>query len=580
MTPFEPFRFDLPGLVLFSSFIWALLVLVEEVRQPLSARVWFAIALSLVVLLSLVLLSWREKRASNPLFPPSLMRNPTAWRCNAMAICHGAYFVSMLTFTPIYLRVVRDQSVVEIGLLMLPITFGSGLGSLVTGQIVSRIGRSAIFPSVGLAAFAVALAILGLYAESMSTAVFAWYLGAAALFTGTVMGIVQVTVQAEVGATMLGTSIGLISLARALGGAVGTALIGATLFATMAATGMEISTESQFAPTLGGVGTRAPIDLNRPDVFSPVVGLNIAPTGALSRGDTDTVAIYLFDAFDLGARLRLNGGLRVERYDTQSHSVAADGVVTDVEGKGTLVSGKAGLVFRLNDRGNLYVSYGSSLTPPGSANFQLNAAPTNQNNPNVDPQESTNYELGTKWDLANSRLQLSGAVFWTENRNVIFVVDGTAVPPVFNQDDGQRVRGATIGAVGRIAPWWDINMSLQYLDSKVESQNPATDAKRLALAPEVSGNLWTTVRLPHDVRVGGGLRSTDAVFISTANTIAIPGYTVADALAEAPIGQHLTIRLNIYNLTDRVYVRNINNNGGSYNPGSPRAFLVTSAVRF
>jgi catecholate siderophore receptor len=88
------------------------------------------------------------------------------------------------------------------------------------------------------------------------------------------------------------------------------------------------------------------------------------------------------------------------------------------------------------------------------------------------------------------------------------------------------------------------------------------------------------VRLPHNVRVGGGIRYTDAAFISTANTIAIPAYTVADALVEAPVGQRLTLRLNIYNLTDRVYIRNINNNAGRYNPGTPRAFLVTSALRF
>jgi catecholate siderophore receptor len=270
----------------------------------------------------------------------------------------------------------------------------------------------------------------------------------------------------------------------------------------------------------------------------------------------------------------------VEAYDTKSHAVTAAGVVTDLEGKDTLVSGKAGLVFRLNEQGNLYVSYGSSVTPPGSANFQLNAAAANQNNPNLDPQESTNYEVGTKWDVADTRLQLSGAIFWTKNTNVIFVVDGTAVPPIFNQDDGQRVNGATVGAVGRITPWWDINMSVQYLDSKVESQNPATDGNRLALAPEVSGNLWTTVRLPHNIRLGGGLRYTDPAFISTANTIAIPAYTIADALLEAPVGERLTLRLNIYNLTDRVYIRNINNNAGRYNPGSPRAFLLTSAVRF
>ena len=344
--------------------------------------------------------------------------------------------------------------------------------------------------------------------------------------------------------------------------------------------GLEIASESQFAPTLTGVGTRAPIDLNRPDVFSPVVDMNIVPTGAISEGSTDTVALYLFDAFDLGPRVRVNGGIRVETYDTKSHAVTAAGVVTDLEGDGTLVSGKAGLVFRLNDQGNLYVSYGSSLTPPGSANFALNAGATNQNNPNVDPQESTNYELGTKWELAASRLQLTGAIFRTENTNVIFVVDGTAVPPIFNQDDGQRVTGATIGAVGRIAPWWDINMSVQYLDSKVKSQNAATNGKRLALTPEVSGSLWTTVRLPHQVRVGGGVRYTDAVFINTTNAIAVPRYAIADALVEAPVGPHLTLRLNLYNLTDRVYVRSINNNAGRYNPGTPRAFLLTSALRF
>ena len=61
-------------------------------------------------------------------------------------------------------------------------------------------------------------------------------------------------------------------------------------------------------------------------------------------------------------------------------------------------------------------------------------------------------------------------------------------------------------------------MSVAVPRFEVESQNPATNGKRLALTPEVSGSLWTTVRLPHDIRIGGGLRYTDAVFINTANT--------------------------------------------------------------
>ena len=45
------------------------------------------------------------------------------------------------------------------------------------------------------------------------------------------------------------------------------------------------------------------------------------------------------------------------------------------------MSGKAGLLYRLSDAGNVYVSYGATATPPGTANFTLSAQPNNQNNP-------------------------------------------------------------------------------------------------------------------------------------------------------------------------------------------------------
>ena len=75
-------------------------------------------------------------------------------------------------------------------------------------------------------------------------------------------------------------------------------------------------------------------------------------------------------------------------------------------------------------------------------------------------------------------------------------------------------------------------------------------------------------------------RDTDEVFINAANTIRAPGYHVVDALVEYAVNTHLTLRLNVYNLTDEVYIRNVNNNGGRYNPGHPRAAMFTSSVRF
>ena len=113
------------------------------------------------------------------------------------------------------------------------------------------------------------------------------------------------------------------------------------------------------------------------------------------------------------------------------------------------MSGKAGVLFKATATGNVYVSYGSTVTPPGTANFTLSAQANNQNNPNVKPQESTNYEVGSKWDFANGRLSLNTAIFRTENRNVIFTVDATTIPPIYNQDDSQRVNGVSVGSIGR-----------------------------------------------------------------------------------------------------------------------------------
>jgi outer membrane receptor for monomeric catechols len=51
-------------------------------------------------------------------------------------------------------------------------------------------------------------------------------------------------------------------------------------------------------------------------------------------------------------------------------------------------------------------------------------------------------------------------------------------------------------------------------------------------------------------------------------------------MVEYDVNAHLSLRLNVINLTDKVYIKNVNNNGGRYNPGGPRAATITSSVRF
>ncbi len=345
--------------------------------------------------------------------------------------------------------------------------------------------------------------------------------------------------------------------------------------------GLDINSEEQDAPVLAGLGTRPAVDIYAPNPFDPVAGYAPVRTGASTTGRTNTIGLYAFDTVDLGRKWQVNGGLRAEHYETTFRTVDAAGVVTaDLGSSDVILSGKAGVLYKASATGNLYASVGTSVTPPGTANFALNAQPNNQNNPNVEPQESTNYEVGAKWDVAGGRLSLNAAVFRTENRNVIFTVDATTIPPLYNQDDSQRVNGLSLGTIGRVNGNWDVLANFAYLDSSLETQNDANRGNRLTLTPKYSASVWTAYRLPRNVTIGGGIRATDEVFINAANTIKSPGYFLADGLIEYAVNRNLSLRLNLTNLTDNVYIRNVNNNGGRYNPGQPRAAILTSNVTF
>ena len=77
---------------------------------------------------ALVLLLRHERRATAPLLPLGLIRQPAIWRADALAACHGAALVSLITFLPVYLQVVRGASPSESGFLLVPLTIGIGTG--------------------------------------------------------------------------------------------------------------------------------------------------------------------------------------------------------------------------------------------------------------------------------------------------------------------------------------------------------------------------------------------------------------------------------------------------------------------
>ncbi|HWA47147.1 MAG TPA: MFS transporter [Dongiaceae bacterium] len=232
-------KFDYLGLLLFACFVVSMLVLLKYVQRFDMGQVPMMLALLVAAIISFTLLVWMEHRIPAPLLPVDLFRDPSIWRANAMAACHGGILVSLLTFVPLYLRIVHEASAGVTGLLIVPMTAGIGVGSIITGTIISRTGRTAIMPSFGLVFVTIALGAIAFFSPVFRPIDLSASLGLMALFLGTVMSVVQVTVQMASGPEKLGAGAASVQYSRSMGAALGTAIVAAVLFATLSWTDPE-----------------------------------------------------------------------------------------------------------------------------------------------------------------------------------------------------------------------------------------------------------------------------------------------------------------------------------------------------
>jgi EmrB/QacA subfamily drug resistance transporter len=238
-------QFDVWGTVFFAGFIAPVLLAMERAQHIELAAAPAVLALLAVAAASLVLLIRQERRASAPLLPIQLFRQAGIWRTDTMAACVAGQTVSLVSFLPMYLQVVRGASVAHSGALLLPLTLGVASGSFFCGRLIATTGRTAILPSVGLAVSAVLLLSLAAFAPHLSNGTIIGMLAVASFGTGTAMPVVQMTVQTVAGPRFLGAAAASVQFSRSVGASVGTAFVGTVLFATL--TARDPQTAAMFA---------------------------------------------------------------------------------------------------------------------------------------------------------------------------------------------------------------------------------------------------------------------------------------------------------------------------------------------
>ncbi|MQG93827.1 TonB-dependent receptor [Pseudomonas sp. MN1F] len=330
---------------------------------------------------------------------------------------------------------------------------------------------------------------------------------------------------------------------------------------------------------------------NPDDPWNGAISRNYAGTNTKSN----TRAIYVFDTLELSPQWLLNMGLRYDHFDTQfrgynangSTAVSTKGVVSKGKDTSEFVTGQLGLVWKPADNGSIYVSYATSATPPGAmlgegteGNPLGNTTDRSGNllSSDMEPEETTNYEIGTKWDLLNERLSLAAALFRTEKENARVQVNTTTYENVGET----RVQGIELSASGKITDKWQVFAGYTYMEARQIDGGPvgaANDGNQLPNTPNNSASLWTTYSITPKLTVGGGAFYVDDVYGSVANTTMVDSYVRYDAMAAYKLTKNVDLQLNVQNLTNEVYYDKAFSTHFA-NQAAGRTALLTTSVHF
>ncbi len=284
------------------------------------------------------------------------------------------------------------------------------------------------------------------------------------------------------------------------------------------------------------------------DVYAPVYGATPGPrVAALNSSDNDSrrMGVYLQDQMKWRDKwVLLLGG----RYDWARNTTRALFLPREATERDEAFTGRAGLVYLADNGLAPFVSYSQSFEPQSG---------TDRQGASFDPTEGEQYEIGIRYQPANSQMLLSAALFQLTQSKVL--TPDPVAPTMFQVQTGEiRSRGLELEASVPVADDLRLMAAYAYTDARItRSNNPAEVDTRRGATPRHQASLWADYRFTRlglpQLRAGAGVRyvgTTKGLFNTNAR---VPAYTIADAMMSYEAGRW-TYTLNVNNIADKDYV--------------------------
>lgn len=294
------------------------------------------------------------------------------------------------------------------------------------------------------------------------------------------------------------------------------------------------------------------------DLINPVyTGAALPATPYLSNEQTLTqTGVYLQDQIKLDKWLLTLGG-RYSWVDLDTDDLLNN---TTQSFQDSAFTGRVGLTYLFDNGVAPYASFIQGFVPRQGTD--LYGKP-------FEPEDSTQYEVGVKYQPLNYNALFTASVFHLTKTNV-----QTRDPSDINntlQTGEIEVRGLELEAKAGLFTGLDVTAAYAFMDAEVTQSNDGNVGLSPVLVPEHTASLWAvySVQQPElrGLRFGGGVRYVGSVYNDTLNTSENPDYLLVDALVGYAVNDNMTVELRATNLLDEEYTTTCAFGSCYYGPG-------------
>ncbi|MGO3928637.1 TonB-dependent receptor [Rhodopseudomonas pseudopalustris] len=281
----------------------------------------------------------------------------------------------------------------------------------------------------------------------------------------------------------------------------------------------------------------------------------------------DTKSVYAIETANYNDFIIVNGGIRYDDYDIRGvSSTASSGVQSG------MFNYNAGVVVKPLPYASLYSAYATSSNPVGAGLDASGSAygglvVSNAVFQALTPEQNKAVEVGTKWELFNRHLLLTGSLFQTDKTNARETSGSTIIGGA-----AYRVRGIDLEVAGKITDRWSVFGGLVLMESQVlQSIDAAQVGAQLANIAHQSFNLLTKYKFDDHWEVGGQATYASKIYGGTFGAIngnVLPEHWRFDSFVEFKVDRHLTAKLSVNNILNTTYY------DAFYRSASPFVFIA------